>query len=75
VTRLRKMMLEEHERRTYSEITTRKHPKVVSDFAKHFGKVSRQARAERTTKPGIEVRNYAAPAQPRLWPTLRGSLN
>src|SRR5258708_9022278 len=32
------MMLEELERRNYSEITTRKYLKVVSDFAKHFGK-------------------------------------
>jgi hypothetical protein len=38
VTRLRKMMLEELQRRNYSEITTRKYLKVVSDFAKHFGK-------------------------------------
>jgi hypothetical protein len=38
VTRLRKMMLEELQRRNYSEITTRKCLKVVSDFAKHFGK-------------------------------------
>jgi integrase/recombinase XerD len=35
---LRKMMLEELPRRNYSEITTRKYLKVVSDFAKHFGK-------------------------------------
>src|SRR5712692_4076916 len=32
------MMLEELQRRNYSEITTRKYLKVVSDFAKHFGK-------------------------------------
>jgi integrase/recombinase XerD len=38
VTRLRKMMLEELQRRNYSEITTRKYLRVVSDFAKHFGK-------------------------------------
>ncbi len=38
MTRLRKMMLEELQRRNYSEITTRKYLKVVSDFAKHFGK-------------------------------------
>ncbi len=38
MTRLRKMMLEELQRRNYSEITTRKYLRVVSDFAKHFGK-------------------------------------
>jgi hypothetical protein len=29
---------EELQRRNYSEITTRKYLRVVSDFAKHFGK-------------------------------------
>jgi integrase/recombinase XerD len=38
VTRLRKMMLEELQRRNYSEITTRNYLRVVSDFARHFGK-------------------------------------
>ncbi|HXY13978.1 MAG TPA: tyrosine-type recombinase/integrase [Terriglobales bacterium] len=38
MTRLRKIMLEELQRRNYSEITTRKYLRVVSDFAKHFGK-------------------------------------
>ena len=38
MTRLRKMMLEELQRRNYSEITTRNYLRVVSDFAKHFGK-------------------------------------
>jgi integrase/recombinase XerD len=38
MTRLRKMMLEELQRRNYSEITARKYLRVVSDFAKHFGK-------------------------------------
>jgi len=32
------MMLEELQRRNYSEITTRKYLQVVADFAKHFGK-------------------------------------
>jgi len=32
------MMLEELQRRNYSEITTRKYLRVVSDFDKHFGK-------------------------------------
>ena len=38
MTRLRKMMLEELQRRNYSEITTRKYLQVVTDFARHFGK-------------------------------------
>jgi integrase len=38
VTHLRKMMLEELQRRNYSAITTRNYLQVVSDFAKHFGK-------------------------------------
>ncbi len=38
MTRLRKMMLEELQRRNYSAITTRNYLRVVADFAKHFGK-------------------------------------
>jgi integrase/recombinase XerD len=38
VTRLRKMMLEELQRRNYSQITTRNYLRVVADFAKYFGK-------------------------------------
>ncbi len=38
MTRLRKMMLEELQRRNYSEITTRNYLRVVSDFARHLGK-------------------------------------
>jgi integrase/recombinase XerD len=38
VTRLRRMMLDELQRRNYSEITTRKYLRAVTDFAKHFGK-------------------------------------
>ena len=38
MTRLRKMMLEELQRRNYSAITTRNYLRAVSDFAKHFGK-------------------------------------
>jgi hypothetical protein len=32
------MMLEELQRRNYSAVTTRNYLRVVSDFAKHFGK-------------------------------------
>jgi integrase/recombinase XerD len=38
VTHLRKMMLEELQRRNYSEITTRKYLRYVTAFARHFGK-------------------------------------
>jgi integrase/recombinase XerD len=38
VTRLRKMMLEELQRRNYSAITTRNYLRVVAEFAKYFGK-------------------------------------
>jgi integrase/recombinase XerD len=38
VTRLRKMMQEELQRRNYSAITTRNYLRVVADFAKYFGK-------------------------------------
>jgi integrase/recombinase XerD len=38
MTRLRKMMLEELQRRNYSTITTRNYLRVVADFAKYFGK-------------------------------------
>jgi integrase/recombinase XerD len=38
VTRLRKMMLEELQRRNYSAVTTRNYLRVVTEFAKFFGK-------------------------------------
>jgi integrase/recombinase XerD len=38
VTRLRKMMLEELERRNYSPTTTRRYLRFVERFAEHFGK-------------------------------------
>lgn len=38
MTHLRKMMLEELQRRNYSDITTRKYLQVVTAFARHFGK-------------------------------------
>ena len=38
MTRLRKMMLEELQRRNYSEITTRDYLRTVRNFAKYFGK-------------------------------------
>ena len=38
MTRLRKMTLEELQRRNYSTITTRNYLWVVTEFAKYFGK-------------------------------------
>ena len=38
MTHLRKMMLEELQRRNYSQITTRKYLQYVTAFARHFGK-------------------------------------
>ncbi len=38
MTRLRSILLEELQRRNYSAITTRNYLRVVSDFAKYFGK-------------------------------------
>ncbi len=38
MTHLRKMMLEELQRRNYSQITTRNYVRVVADFAKYFGR-------------------------------------
>ena len=38
MTHLRKMMLEELQRRNYSEITTSKYLRYVTAFARHFGK-------------------------------------
>ena len=38
MTRLRKMMLEELERRNYSAGTTRNYLRFVERFAQHFGK-------------------------------------
>jgi hypothetical protein len=37
VTRLRKMMLEELQRRNYSESTIRGYLRTVAEFARHFG--------------------------------------
>jgi hypothetical protein len=38
MTQLRRMMLEEFQRRSYSEITTRKYLRVMTNLAQHFRK-------------------------------------
>src|SRR5437667_8622597 len=53
MTRLRKMMLEELQRRNYSEITTRKYLQYVTAFARHFGKSPYQ-------RGPSELRSYQA---------------
>jgi hypothetical protein len=49
VTRLRKMMLEEFQRHNYITITTRNYLRVVTEFAKYFGRTSRSARPQRAS--------------------------
>ena len=49
MTRLRKMMLEELQRRNYSAITTRNYLRVVTEFAKYFGKSSDKLGPQRTS--------------------------
>jgi len=51
VTQLRKLMLEELQRRNYSKTTTRTYLSVVRDFAKHFNKPPDQLGLE-------EIRQY-----------------
>ena len=53
MTRLRKMMLEELQRRNYSETTTRKYLQYVTAFARHFGKPPDQLGPD-------ELRSYQA---------------
>ena len=72
MTHLRKMMLEELQRRNYSEITTRKYLQYVTAFARHFGKPPDQLGPnelrsyqayllqERKVKPGTAVNCVAA---------------
>ena len=53
MTQLRKMMLEELQRRNYSKTTTRSYLQIVRDFAKHFNQCPEQ--------PGpTEIRSYQA---------------
>jgi integrase/recombinase XerD len=64
VTRLRRMMLEELQRRNYSAITTRNYLRVASDLAKYFGKSPDKLGPN-------ELRTYQAYLlqDRKLWPT------
>ena len=53
VTQLRKMMLEELQRRNYSQTTTRTYLRIVRDFAKYFNLSPDQLRP-------TEIRTYQA---------------
>jgi hypothetical protein len=53
MTRLRKLMLEELERRNYSQATTRCYLRAVADFARYFRRSPDQLRPE-------HVREYQA---------------
>ena len=53
MTRLRKIMLEELQRRNYSQTTTRTYLRAVAGFAKHFGKPPDQLGPD-------EIRRYQA---------------
>jgi integrase/recombinase XerD len=53
VTHLRKMMLEELQRRNYSQTTTRAYLRAVASFAQHFGKPPDQLGPD-------EIRRYQA---------------
>jgi hypothetical protein len=59
VTHLRKMMLEELERRNYSEGTTRRYLRFVERFAQHFGKSP--------DKLGPDHLRSPSPTTPALW--------
>ena len=54
MTHLRKMMLEELQRRNYSQSTVKAYIRIVRDFAKHF-----HQRAG-STRPGSDLRQYQA---------------
>ena len=51
MTHLRKMMLEELQRRNYSEHHNAQLPAVREQFAEHFGKSPDQARARTNFEP------------------------
>lgn len=53
MTQLRKMMLEELQRRNYSKTTTRSYLQIVRDFAKHFNRSPEQLGPD-------EIRTYQA---------------
>ena len=59
MTRLRKMMLEELQRRNYAQTTIKNYLGTVEGFAKHFGRSPDQLGLD-------EIRSYQAYLRPRL---------
>jgi hypothetical protein len=80
VTRSRKIMLEELQRRNYSAITTRNYLRVVADFAKHFGKSPDKLGLPGAIKRIVRVQNLSALERqqgdymPAAYPILRKEL-
>lgn len=58
VTRLRKLMLDELQRRNYAQNTVRSYIKAVEDFARYFGKPPERLGPE-------HIREYQVPLVPR----------
>lgn len=78
VTRLRKTMLEELERRDFSQNTTRAYIRIVEDFARYFHRQPDQLGPERGNGPPVP-RHWAFAchwkmATPWCWPTPSGSV-
>jgi hypothetical protein len=71
VTHLRKLMLEELQRRNYAETTTRNYIRTVEDFSRRFNRPPdrlgprhiREYQAERRRKP---AKSYLPPKTPTI---------
>ena len=69
MTRLRKIMLEELQRRNYSAITTRNYLRVVADFAKYFGKSPDKLGPNELRTYQAYLLQESASSHPALWST------
>jgi hypothetical protein len=68
VTRLRKLMLEELQRRNYSESTIRGYLRAVEGFAKHFGKSPDELGPEELRQYQLYLLRDQRPGCFRVWP-------